>query len=111
MSVGGQPYHHIPSAADVNACLCCSGHFFFSFAKAKIGAYIEDYIVGVCVTSRSRRNHHHCSIIIYCWDLLTSHHTLQEIKLPLFRIMAKILRWGYLVRAICGVIPADICLS
>lgn len=58
MSGGGQPYHHIPSAADVNV--------FFSIVKAKIGAYIEDYIVGVCVTSRSRRNHHACFIVIYC---------------------------------------------
>lgn len=84
--------------------------YFFSIVKAKIGAYIEDYIVGVCVTSRSHRNHHDCFIIFYCRGLLTSHHTLQEMKLPLFRIMAKELRWGYLVRMIYGVIPADISL-
>lgn len=91
----------------LRTCLCCSVHFF-SIVKAKIGAYIEDYIVGVCVTCRSGRNHHNGFTIIYCRDLLTSHQTLQEIKLPLFRIIVKVLRWGYLVRMVYGVIPADI---
>lgn len=72
MSGGGQPCHHIASAADVNVCelserVCAVQYFFFSpIVKAKIGTYIEDYIVGVCVTSRSYRNHHNCFIFYNC---------------------------------------------
>lgn len=109
----GQYHHHNTSgngclwrwvcAHSVGTCLCCSVHVqqWQMVVKAQIVRYIEDYIAGrflgpllrwpisTQTTFWSYRAACDCFIIIYCHDPATSHHTLQEIRPPLFRSWAE----------------------